>query len=55
MNQDYLTIRRQVLDALDAGNARDTFRLLRPVLAYPNRVADDTELADALDLFTRIG
>jgi len=55
MNQDYPTIRRQVLEALDAGNAHDTFRLLRPVLAYPNQVADDTELTDALDLFSRIG
>lgn len=55
MNQDYLTIRQQVLNALDGGNARDAFRLLRPVLAYPNQVADDTELADALDLFTYTG
>jgi len=55
MNQDYPTIRRQVLEALNAGNAHDAFRLLRPVLTYPNRVADDAELADVLDLFARIG
>ncbi len=55
MIQNYPTIRQQVLDALDAGNAHDAFRLLRPVLAYPGQVADDTELADALALFTRIG
>lgn len=54
MQPDYTSIRQQTLDALNAGKPQDAFRLLRPILAYPGQLFDDTQFAEAFGLFARI-